>query len=287
MNRFFSILALLASCLPALGQTGAPIKQSDNVTPGHAVMWTTNGIAQDAGTAVQGFLTSVGVTASGDAICQNSAPPTSAGWQRICLGVTTAGGADISVQNFGTASALPLTFNLNGSAYQFPFTLPGTGVIGPNTTVIGDFALWNNVSGTLLKDVTQASLIRIKLTTGITLYVNPSSTTSANCNGATCVAGNDNNTCLTIGAPCLTPQHAINILQQNYDIQLQQPIIQLSDNNITGATYTCTTIISNMVGAISGGNAAQAQLIVQGNTSNPTNVQIQGCSGNAGFSLIG
>lgn len=185
MKSFLKVfVALIASCLPALAQTGQPIKQSGNATPGHILMWTTNGIAQDAGTAVQGFLTSVGVTASGDAICQNSAGPTSAGWQRICLGVTTAGGADITVQNFGTAAAQPLTLNLNGTAYQFPFTLPGTGIIGPNTTVVGDFAEWNNVTGTLLKDVTPTAAIDQLCSTNANVLIRLSGTWQCGATGA-------------------------------------------------------------------------------------------------------
>lgn len=309
MHRFLSILLLIASCLPALGQTGQPIKQSGNATPGHPLYFVTNGIAGDAGTAVNGFLTSVGVTASGDAICQNSAGPTSAGWQRICLGVTTAAGADITVQHFGTATAQPLTLNLNGTAYQFPFALPGTGIIGPGTTVIGDFAEWANTIGTLLQDVTPTAAFdqvcatnnnafirlsgtwgcnpaRISLSAGVKLYVNPSSTIAANCNGSTCQPGSDSNSCLTIAAPCLTPQHAGNILQLNYDLMLQQPVVQLSDNNITGATYTCSTFSANLVGGVQGGTASANQIHFQGNTSTPTNVQLQGCSGNSVFSLV-
>src|SRR3984957_12508052 len=137
---------------PSAAQTGQPIRQSGNITPGHPAMWTTNGVISDGGTAAQGNLTTTGVTASGPGICQESAPPTSAGWQRICLDVTTAGGAAIEVQNFGSAAALPLTLNLNGTAYQFPFVLPGTGVIGPNTSFVGHVAIWNNTTGTLLAD---------------------------------------------------------------------------------------------------------------------------------------
>jgi hypothetical protein len=108
------IVALLSCIYTVFSQTGQSVLQSGSVTPGHVVQWTTDGTIQDAGTAATGTLTSIGVTASGPAICQNSDVQTAAGWQRICLSVTTAGGAQITVQNFGTASALPLTFSVNG-----------------------------------------------------------------------------------------------------------------------------------------------------------------------------
>ena len=116
------LLGLLAS--PAWGQA---VQQSGTITSGHAARWTTNGVIQDAGTAANGSLTSLGVTASGPGICQNSAPITSAGYQRICLGATTAGGGLISVQNFGTASPLGLQFSVNGSVQGVPLvSLPVT-----------------------------------------------------------------------------------------------------------------------------------------------------------------
>lgn len=151
MNRFLSIFfALIASCLPAMAQTGTPTKQSGNVTPTHASCWTTNGIVQDCGTAAIPFLTTIGTVYNGPSICAWSALSTAPGSQRICLGATDAGGAQLSVQNFGTDSALPLSFLINGTAYQFPYTIGG--VVGPNSSVVGDLALWNNTVGSLLKD---------------------------------------------------------------------------------------------------------------------------------------
>jgi hypothetical protein len=158
MIRAFVFLASLLIAGFAQAQNGSPVKQSGNITPGHPVMWTTNGIIQDGGTAFQGFLTSLGVTASGPAICQNSAPVTSAGYQELCLGVTTSGGATISVQNLGNAPAEPLTFNVNGNIFQLPGT--GTGnVSGPPSSTVGDAAVWNNVAGSLLADYASAHFV--------------------------------------------------------------------------------------------------------------------------------
>jgi hypothetical protein len=151
MNRFLSIgFALIASCLPVLAQTGQAIKQSGNVTPTHAFCVTTNGIAQDCGTAAIPFLTSIGAVYNGPSICAWSALSTSGAAQEFCLGATNAGGAQITVQNYGTASALPLLLNLNGTIYQFPFST--SGVIGPVSSIVGNFVEWNNATGTLVKD---------------------------------------------------------------------------------------------------------------------------------------
>jgi hypothetical protein len=46
---------------------------------------------------------------------------------------------------------LPLLFEVNGTFYQFPFTASGA-IVGPNSTTVGDVAMWNNTTGTLLKD---------------------------------------------------------------------------------------------------------------------------------------
>lgn len=113
----FSVFLFLL--LATVAQAQNPVMQSGNITTGHAVQWTTNGVIQDAGAAASGSLTSIGVTASGPAICQNSDVITAAGWQTICLGVTTAGGATITVTNSGTATALPLSIS-GTKGFQVP-----------------------------------------------------------------------------------------------------------------------------------------------------------------------
>jgi len=156
MNRFLSIFFALF-CSLALAQTGTPIKQSGNVTPTHAWCVTTNGIAQDCGTAAVPFLTSIGAVYPGPSICAWSALSSSGAAQELCLGATTTGGASITVQNFGTASALPLSLSLNGVIYQFPFS--SSGIIGPVTTIINDGACWANTVGTLLKECSPLVLL--------------------------------------------------------------------------------------------------------------------------------
>lgn len=112
-------LAFLALALILSGPASAQVKQSGQVTAGHVTKWVTNGVVGDGGTAASGSLTSLGVTAGGPGICQNSDLITAPGYQQACIGVTTAGGGFISVQNFGSASALPFQLITNGVSSTF------------------------------------------------------------------------------------------------------------------------------------------------------------------------
>lgn len=145
----FVFAALLLSGFHAGAQTS--VRQTGNITPGHAAAWTTTGVIQDAGTAASGKFSSLGVTAAGPGFCQNSGPITAAYYQ-LCLGVTSGGVNTISVAGFGGAGNASLQFNINGTTY--PFT-PGTGsgnMTGPTspTPPAGNIAIWNG--GTTVRD---------------------------------------------------------------------------------------------------------------------------------------
>lgn len=115
------------------------------MTPGQIGVWVTSGVLGSAGTAAAPSTTnpirSMGVVASGLGICQYSDALSAAGNQRICLGVTTAGGAQISIQNLGTASALPLSIVQNG------VTATLATVVGP--FVANDLACFQNTAGAI------------------------------------------------------------------------------------------------------------------------------------------
>lgn len=114
IRRFIAVTALLASLLPATAQ----VRQSGTVTLGHAAMWTANGVIQDAGTAALGLLTSLGVTNNGGpGICIRSAA--SGPYNQLCMSVSTAAAAQISLQNFGGATAQSLAFDINGTVSTF------------------------------------------------------------------------------------------------------------------------------------------------------------------------
>lgn len=122
--RSLSAAALvLLSAVSAQPQTS--VKQSGSVTPGHAVRWIANGTIADAGTATQGFLSSIGVTNNGGpGICINSAAIT-APYNQLCLAVTTNGGVKISSYVYGGATTPGITFDINGSVQGFlTATLP-------------------------------------------------------------------------------------------------------------------------------------------------------------------
>lgn len=168
------VLALLSAVAPALPQ-GA-ILQGGPHTPGHAPMYLGSGqqgsqtVVQDSGPAggggvglglSEGLFVARGTGTApyagqgtgplGTNICDYDAPITNAtGYHYLCFSANAQGGGLIAYGAGGAAAALPLTININGSAFQFPFTL--TGVVGPNSSTVGDVACWNNLNGTLLSD---------------------------------------------------------------------------------------------------------------------------------------
>lgn len=131
-----AVLLSLLICASSLeAQT---VQQSGSVTPGHAAKWTTTGVISDGGTASNGGLTSLGVTASGPGICQQSGPNTGA-LNRVCLNATSTSGG-ISMTNVGGATG-GFTFTLNG-------VTQGMGTVTlPVTT--GNFACFADTTGTL------------------------------------------------------------------------------------------------------------------------------------------
>jgi hypothetical protein len=140
-------LLLSSSCLAA--PNAANVQQSGTVTPTHVAAWATSGIVQDGGTSQNGFLSTVGITASNP--CSfgiNSAKAPNPSTQ-LCFGVVAGQYALISLDTF-SAPAVPLKFRINGTFYTFPFSIGG--IVGPDTSVVGDIACWNNTVGTLLAD---------------------------------------------------------------------------------------------------------------------------------------
>lgn len=79
-------------------------------------MWVAPGVLQDAGTAVDGFLSSLGVTqGAGFGICVNSASIDNP-YNRLCFSSTTTGGAVISLDHIGIGAAGSLNMTVNGGA---------------------------------------------------------------------------------------------------------------------------------------------------------------------------
>lgn len=112
MKRLALLLALLAT--PALAQQ--TVRQGGNVTPGHVPMWVAPGVVQDAGTAVNGFLSGIGVTqGAGFGVCVNSASIENP-YNRLCLSSTNTGGGTISLDHIGDGATGSLSMTVNGGA---------------------------------------------------------------------------------------------------------------------------------------------------------------------------
>lgn len=122
MFKKFIVAASLLLTIPAFAQS---VQQSGTVTAKHVAAWVTSGVIGDGGSSASSPISSIGVTNNGGAgICVNSALPTAAGYNALCFGASTSSTAVISLQNYGTAPAENITFNINGSVQGFPTVTP-------------------------------------------------------------------------------------------------------------------------------------------------------------------
>jgi len=154
---FRLVLAVLALAIglisgTASAQTNAPVYSTGVLTPGHGVVLLQNqtpgsaAIVGDAGPALAGNYTEIGITNTGLPFCiRDSVGP---GYHIFCLGANSLGGGLLTYSAQGGASPLPLQFSVNGQTYQFPFAVGG--IVGPNPSVVGQPACWNNMQGTAL-----------------------------------------------------------------------------------------------------------------------------------------
>lgn len=139
MNLRTALIALLIAS-PAAAQS---VQQSGTVTRGHVAVWNTSGVIADGGSSASSPISSIGVTNNGGAgICVNSALPTSAGWNSLCLGASTSSAAVISLQNYGTAPAENIIFKINGNQQGFP-------TVTPLPVTIGNVACFSTTGGGL------------------------------------------------------------------------------------------------------------------------------------------
>lgn len=155
MNRMYrlAIILLIAHAINAADAQAPPqkgvVSQTGKITPGHAPIWVTNGVLGDGGPSLGGNFTEIGITNTGTPFCINDAPITGP-YHQFCLGANKNGGGLLSYNPYGAgALPLPLSFNINGVNYQFPFTT--NGAVGPSTTTVNELAVWNNATGTLLR----------------------------------------------------------------------------------------------------------------------------------------
>lgn len=127
-----SLAAIAAIFLLISSPTAAQsVSSSGTFTPGHAIRAATAGssgvVVTDAGgsagsaVAGSGYLTELGITATGTPLCINDAlTNASTGYHQLCLGASSGGGGVISFNAFGGASTTALQININGTNYPFP-----------------------------------------------------------------------------------------------------------------------------------------------------------------------
>lgn len=96
-----------------------PVYQSGSVTPGHVVAWTTDGVIQDAGTPGNPGLTGIGILSSNASAFSIANAAVTGSYSSLSLGVT-ATAANLTLQNYNGAAALPFNIVVNGITYPFP-----------------------------------------------------------------------------------------------------------------------------------------------------------------------
>lgn len=114
-TRLIPLLAVFAWCaaVAAAHAQQEGVLQSGLITPGHPPIWVTSGVIGDAGSALSGNLTELGITNTGTPFCINDAPITGQ-YHQVCLGANALGGGLLSYNAYGGAPKLPLLCNING-----------------------------------------------------------------------------------------------------------------------------------------------------------------------------
>lgn len=113
----FVTIGLLFATFAAFAQSGAPVKQSGNITPNTVPWWITSGVIGSGVTAVDSPISSFGATGP---ICSNSARQVSGAWQSLCIQANASGPATITLQNNGSAPQQSLVFVINGLSIPYP-----------------------------------------------------------------------------------------------------------------------------------------------------------------------
>jgi len=140
---------------------GGAIVQSKSVTPGHALSWVADGVAQDAGPATAGNLSELGITREGGVAFGINNAVVPGPYVEFGVGVANTGTITLYANSFGGAPSAILEYNINGSTYPFNPSVTGN-VVGPSSATAGNLASFNGTSGQIIQDagVTAAGLVQ-------------------------------------------------------------------------------------------------------------------------------
>ncbi|MDE2097078.1 MAG: hypothetical protein KGL39_07515 [Patescibacteria group bacterium] len=130
--------------------------QSGVATPGHLYVNVVPSVAKDAGTPSNPQVNSLGMyNGPNYPFCINSltspgAPASGTQYALLCMGISNSQ-ATITLQGNNGLATPPFYMNINGTLYPFPGSGSGN-VVGPSSSTDGDLAVFNGVTGTLIKD---------------------------------------------------------------------------------------------------------------------------------------
>lgn len=142
MLRALTVFVALFLSSAVFGQT---VQYNPPVTRGHLPYWVTNGVIADGGSAADSPITTIGATGP---ICSNSARQSSGAWISLCLLAAANSAATISLQNYGSAQAQGLNFDINGTIVSIP-TGGGTFIFGNGPFTVGDVPCFQTTGGVI------------------------------------------------------------------------------------------------------------------------------------------
>lgn len=131
------------------------VVQTGVVTPGHAVVWNTDGVAQDGGSALTPNQSQVALLNTGASAYSLLNAAATGPFSQFTIGfLPGTSTVQIGGASYGGASQVSLVFNLNGNTYAFPYSgATGTGnVVGPSGATGGDVVTFNGITGALISD---------------------------------------------------------------------------------------------------------------------------------------
>lgn len=193
-----ALLALLLSVSLNAAQAQSII-QSGNVTPGHLPTWFTNGVLGDAGTAATPSahpISSLGVVNNGgNGICLQSG---ASNYNKLCFAVSTAANAQISLQNFGSATPQGISFVINGVPSALP-TVQAPGTVGDAVCYLTTGGQLGDCAVPLASGTMSSAQILLGQASGAPAWKTMSGTCSITAAGVT--------TCSGFLSPTLTSAH--------------------------------------------------------------------------------